>query len=221
MTRPILPRSHPEQGFSGHARDRILRAAAAAFSRCGFHGVTIRALAQDARVNLAAVNYHFRSKEELYAAVIDRALELWLAETVALDDLEDGGSLSAVVRGVISALISPVIEREEAPLLPRLIAWDLLQGAAPSRVGASPAIAAAVKRRLERLIPSSRHDDDLELVADWLVSQCLLMAPSFRPQGRDVGQDYAKLRHLADRIGHLALHGIAGLPGLRDQAETG
>jgi AcrR family transcriptional regulator len=215
MTREIIPGAPPEAGFSGHARDRILRAAAAAFSQRGFHGVTIRDLANEAKVNLSAVNYHFRSKEELYASVIDRALELWLAETVALDDLPDDAAFAEVIHGVISALIAPVVERDEAPLLPRLIAWDLLQGASQTRIGASPAIAAAVRMRLERFFAASLDQSELHLIADWLVSQCLLMAPSLRPRLSSAAPDYAEQRKLADRISALALSGISGLLHLK------
>lgn len=211
MVGPVFPGRTNDTGFSGHARDRILRAAAAAFSERGFHGVKVRDLAEQAQVNLAAVNYHFRSKEELYVAVIDSALELWLAETVVLDDLDESASLSEVVALLISALIAPVIEREEAPLLPRLIAWDLLQGAGTRRIGASPAITAAVRNRLARHLPESLERRTLDLVTDWLVSQCLLLAPSLSARPGEAAQDYSKMRDLAGEISALALNGLAGL----------
>ncbi|WP_284179885.1 TetR/AcrR family transcriptional regulator [Rhabdaerophilum sp. SD176] len=211
MKAPQDPGNPSESGYSGHARDRILRAAAAAFSQRGFHGVTVRDLAQQARVNLAAVNYHFRSKEELYSAVIDSALQSWLAETVVLDDLPGTVTLPDVIRLLVSALVAPVIEREEAPLLPRLIAWDLLQGARQTRIGASPAIAARIRARLARHMPESMDPMMLDLIADWLVSQCLLLTPAFRSPLTGTLQDYAALQGLAEQISVLALNGLSGL----------
>jgi AcrR family transcriptional regulator len=208
----LIPPSRPgETGFSGHARDRILQAAAHAFSQRGFHGVTVRDLAQQAQVNLAAINYHFRSKEELYAAVIDRALRSWLTETVALDDLPGTASLHDVIHALVSALIAPVIEREEAPLLPRLIAWDLLQGASQGGIGASPAIAAGIRARLARHVPATLDPEKLDLMTNWLVSQCLLLSPASRAPLKDPTKDYDAARALADQISALALHGLSSL----------
>lgn len=47
-------------------RVRILETAAAVFAEHGFAATTIRMICGRARVNLAAVNYHFGSKEGLY-----------------------------------------------------------------------------------------------------------------------------------------------------------
>jgi len=51
-------------------RTRILEAAASIFAEHGFAATTIRMICGLARVNLAAVNYHFGSKEGLYGETI-------------------------------------------------------------------------------------------------------------------------------------------------------
>ncbi|MEE4252688.1 MAG: TetR/AcrR family transcriptional regulator [Desulfuromusa sp.] len=53
---------------------RILDGAEQLFAREGFHNTSLRALTSQAEVNLAAVNYHFGSKEALLQAVIERRL---------------------------------------------------------------------------------------------------------------------------------------------------
>lgn len=57
------------------ARQRLLDAAGHTFAERGFDGVTVRDLAAEARVNLAAVGYHFGDKLGLYRAVIDLVQE--------------------------------------------------------------------------------------------------------------------------------------------------
>lgn len=49
---------------------RILETAAEIFARLGFAATTIRQICGQAQVNLAAVNYHFGSKEGLYRETI-------------------------------------------------------------------------------------------------------------------------------------------------------
>src|ERR1700758_521994 len=53
-----------------NTRDRILTAAGEVFAEQGFEGATIRAITERAGVNVAAVNYHFRDKAELYTRVV-------------------------------------------------------------------------------------------------------------------------------------------------------
>ncbi len=57
-------------GAAGGTRERILTAAAEVFAERGFREATTRLICQAAGVNVALVNYYFRSKAELYKAVI-------------------------------------------------------------------------------------------------------------------------------------------------------
>jgi AcrR family transcriptional regulator len=60
----------------GHSdtKKRILDAAEKLFAQEGFYATSLRMLTREAGVNLAAVNYHFGSKEELIKAVIERRI---------------------------------------------------------------------------------------------------------------------------------------------------
>jgi AcrR family transcriptional regulator len=58
----------------GDTKKNILDAAEKLFSSNGFSSTSLRVLTKEAGVNLAAVNYHFGSKEELIKAVIERRL---------------------------------------------------------------------------------------------------------------------------------------------------
>ena len=55
-------------------KTRILDAAEQLFARDGFHHTSLRSITGQAKVNLAAVNYHFGSKEALLQAVFERHL---------------------------------------------------------------------------------------------------------------------------------------------------
>lgn len=58
---------------SHETRDLLLRAAGPIFAKHGFHATTVRQITQAAGVNLAAINYHFRDKQELYVQVLIHA----------------------------------------------------------------------------------------------------------------------------------------------------
>jgi AcrR family transcriptional regulator len=55
---------------SDDPRLRLLEAAGQTFAEKGFKGATVREIVQRAGLNLAAVNYYFRDKEELYRAAV-------------------------------------------------------------------------------------------------------------------------------------------------------
>jgi AcrR family transcriptional regulator len=66
-------------------RERILDAAEHLFAQHGFAGTSMRQLTAAAGVNLAAVNYHFGSKDKLIAEVFQRRLDtMYQARLAAL-----------------------------------------------------------------------------------------------------------------------------------------
>src|SRR5262245_55684129 len=56
-------------------RERLLAAAGPIFAERGFEAASIRDIAREAGANLGAVNYHFRSKEQLYLETVKCAYE--------------------------------------------------------------------------------------------------------------------------------------------------
>jgi AcrR family transcriptional regulator len=65
-------------------KEKILDAAEALFMEHGFEATSLRQITATAGVNLAAVNYHFGSKEELFQAVLTRRLDPMNQERIAL-----------------------------------------------------------------------------------------------------------------------------------------
>ncbi|HSO05605.1 MAG TPA: TetR family transcriptional regulator [Pelomicrobium sp.] len=91
------PAGGPADRASPATKDRILDAAEALFMEQGFSGTSLRNITARAGVNLAAVNYHFGSKEELVKAVFSRRLTPLNRERVAvLDELERAAGAEAV-----------------------------------------------------------------------------------------------------------------------------
>ena len=90
-------------------KDRILGAAEALFARRGFDGASLRQLTTAAGVNLAAVNYHFGSKEKLVEQVFRRRLDALNARRLeALAKVE--GRAGTTLEDVLAAYIRPALE---------------------------------------------------------------------------------------------------------------
>jgi AcrR family transcriptional regulator len=93
-------------------RTRILDAAEELFMQHGFEGTSMRQLTSRAGVNLAAVNYHFGSKDALIEAVFRRRLDPMNAARLAeLAKLEGGGGLSP--ESIIRAFVGPSLRLVE------------------------------------------------------------------------------------------------------------
>jgi len=98
-------------------KDRILDAAERLFARDGVEPTSLRAITAEAGVNLAAVNYHFQSKEALMHAVIARRIDPINEKRMALlDAIEaEAGDGPLPLDKVLDALIGPVFEMLRGP----------------------------------------------------------------------------------------------------------
>ncbi len=72
--------------------ERILDAAEGLFARQSIRTTSLREITELAEVNIAAVNYHFRSKDALLRAVYERSFQPLNAERLRLlDEAEAAG----------------------------------------------------------------------------------------------------------------------------------
>ncbi len=94
--------------------DRILDAAEELFAEHGIHGTSVRTITEKAKVNVAAVNYHFDKKENLVRKVLERrAGDLEHMRTIALDALEARAAREGrepAVAELVEAMIAPIVD---------------------------------------------------------------------------------------------------------------
>ena len=89
-------------------RQRILDTAERHFALYGFAGTSLRGITRDARVNVAAIHYHYGSKEQLLGATMERIVAPVNAERLRLLDeaiAAAGGAPS--VEAILSAFLCP------------------------------------------------------------------------------------------------------------------
>jgi TetR/AcrR family transcriptional regulator, regulator of cefoperazone and chloramphenicol sensitivity len=105
-------------------RRRLIEAAGEVFAERGLHAATTRQITDRAGVNVAAINYHFRDKFELYATVIRHALSL---TPIAPSAQDPAGSPEGRLRALIADVIDDLYAPDRPPWRATLLAHEFAQ----------------------------------------------------------------------------------------------
>lgn len=93
---------------------RLLEATQRCIARHGLSGTTSRDITAEAGANLAAITYHFGSKDQLVAEALLDSLRRWLAPTIAVLD-GDGDPAARTLVAVRTLTDTFADHRDEAP----------------------------------------------------------------------------------------------------------
>ncbi len=200
-------------------RRRLLDAASEEFAARGYEGATVRDIVARARANLNSINYHFGSKQALYAAVLRHQFALSEAAHPQRPDPREESAPEAALRAAVRRLVTFLLDPDS--LLPRLYAMELVNPSpAFSTMGPGTtqqsALAAAVSALLANPAEPAESADPA-LVARCvrsIYSQCAYfmfvrkVLPIVDPQFR---YDDAALAELTDHITEFALGGLERL----------
>ena len=128
-------------------RERILRAAERIYAASGFHGMSLRDVTLLAGVNLAAVNYHFGSKDKLIFALADRRLTPINTERLErLAKLRERHAPDPIPVGeLVGALVDPMFKalrqgRNTRAITVRLVAQMMIDDPQGSSTGGAQSI---------------------------------------------------------------------------------
>lgn len=92
-----------------NTKENILDVAERLFAENGFAGTSIRAIVEEANVNIAAINYHFKTKEGLFVAVIKRRFsEIESQRFSKLDSHLELTKQHPELEGVVRAFLEPL-----------------------------------------------------------------------------------------------------------------
>src|SRR5580658_9513477 len=96
-------------------KTRILDVAEKLFGENGFDATSLRDITTAAEVNLAAVNYHFQSKDSLIDAVIARRIEPVNLRRMAM---LDAAGPHPTIEQILEAFVVPVVDQDITPIIP-------------------------------------------------------------------------------------------------------
>ncbi|MEO8596128.1 MAG: TetR family transcriptional regulator [Candidatus Solibacter sp.] len=164
-------------------KEKILDTAERLFAEQGFAATSLRQVIGEAQVNVAAVHYHFGSKEDLLDAVVVRkvapvneARHAWLDRVVA-----EAGDRTPGVRQVLEAFLLPTAETaNRSPDFVRLMGRMFSEGMMPALVEKHfHATGMRFVDELRRAIPHLSHEELLWRVHFMIgaMSHTLCMAP--------------------------------------------
>ena len=190
---------------SAEVRGRLLEAAGEEFAAHGFDAASVRTICERAGTNLAAVNYHFRSKDRLYREVVAEAYCRALAWSAG----PDGGPAAEELRAYITALLAAPTDGWPYHLMAR----DALLGPpAPD----DPALRLG-RPRLEQLRGILRRacpgadDRRLDALALGVVGQCLCHRLARPLAARLIGAERLARLDAAYAAEHIAAYCLAAL----------
>ena len=108
----LTPGPSPKSPDLGDTKRRILDTAEELFMEHGFEATSLRLITTAAGVNLAAANYHFGSKEELFQAVFTRRLDPMNRDRMALLAAYEAAAVGKPLtcEKIISAMFIPALK---------------------------------------------------------------------------------------------------------------
>ena len=203
---------------------RLLEAAGEEFAEKGYELARVRAICDRAGVNLAAINYHFGAKEQLYMEVLREAHKCGLEQQ---EELTAAGASSAQrLRGFIRHFLERVLAMNRPEdWQHRVMLREMLAPTPFSEV----LVREGIRPRFERLKSLMREicpeadDRRLNVLVFSVIGQCLHYKLARRITERLIGEEGYQaldLDYLSDHIASFCLAALGVGPTLNEAGEA-
>ncbi len=191
------------------AREEILLAAATIFRRKGFHGASMQDIADAVGLQKATLYHHVHSKQEILLELLDRALDLLIAdlEAIAAQEGSAAGKLRQAIRSYLTRLAKQADLASVLLLEYRSLEPDLRRRHISRRD--------KFESLWRRILRQGMDQGEFRVVDERIAGAALLGVQNwsitwFRPNGR------LSTAELADQFADLLLRGLeAGAAGRR------
>ena len=155
---------------------RILEAAGRVFAEFGFRRATVRDICGRARVNVAAVNYHFRDKKSLYLATLrhwhEKTFLKYPSDLAADPSYPPEKRLAAFIR----QFVDRILDEGESSLFGKLMAWEFIEPTVGLEVAVEEGIRPAFNLLagiIKEIVQSEEAEWAIRLCCVSIVGQCL------------------------------------------------
>jgi AcrR family transcriptional regulator len=155
-------------------RERILTAAERLFADRGYEATSVRAIVAKARVNQAAINYHFGGKDGLYREVLRTAFRALTEHQLSHAQETKAMPREKALGEFVRHQLWPLVARDELSRYIRIFNWEAVRPTAVYRKlmteEAAPYMGLAVDL-VRRFMPGA-DQRTLMVAAVWLIGQC-------------------------------------------------
>lgn len=205
-------------------RERLLAAAAALFAERGFADAPVRDITRQAQCNVAAVNYYFGSKDQLYVAVFHKRLqELRERRITAMQALLEGPvpEIDEVLRTFAQAFVDPLIEGDTGRETLQLFTRELLGSRLPRGMIIEEMVhpIADVFREVVQRVYPALPAETVQLCLHAVVGQLVHFLQAEKLFADAPGQ--LLLPHMTDIVDHVVRFSTAGIRALAAEAGDG
>ena len=202
--------THEAGTATEQTRARLLDAAREVFSQHGFQGATVREICRRAEANVAAVNYHFGSKDGLLA----EALNFAPLKAMQLANIEVGGAPEMRLRLFVRDFMLMLLDETNGSLPCRIMARELADPTPALDKIVREAIAPLQEflgKLLREIAGEKTGETELRRCVHSILGQCLY----YRHSHPVLQRLHPKLRYSHKEIetiaGHIADFSLAGI----------
>ncbi len=200
-------------------RDRLVVAASELFAEKGYRNATIADICKAANANIAAVNYYFGDKENLYNEVWRHAFATASSAYPFDGDLPPNPSTEDALYGCASAILHRIFAEDERGIFAKLLYYEM----------ASPTLALD-RIAKEVILPQSQYlvkiirefmgkaisDDVLQICKHSIVGQCAFFNFSRPLRERVMGKKTMTEEEMEQTARHIARFSLGGLQAIKD-----
>jgi len=199
------------------ARARLLEVAERLFLEKGYERVSVRALTEAAGVNVAAINYHFQSKSNLYREVFRLRLKSFfqprlqaMSRSFAVQGLEP----PAIVRTYVAEFLGTILFSRETANFLQMVSNELSAGGAAADIlvdELAVPLHNLLKEKLRQSCPAI-PEDRLSLCISSISGQIFHFVRAKDVIQALTGREYDEnfLRTLVDHITDFSCRGLEG-----------
>jgi AcrR family transcriptional regulator len=197
-----------DNAASQETRRRLIDAAGQVFAECGLHAATLQEITDRAGVNKAAINYHFRDKFELYAAVVRYCLSFQNTDPTPK---ETSGPPQARLRALIAHIIKEIVDPSKPLWRAAIIDHELAQPTAALDAVMDELIEPRIRLQrdiVRRILGPRASEEKVARVTLSIMSQCLIYLHDRRIMARlhpVLAQDDSRPEEVARHIAEFSL----------------
>src|SRR6266851_2025647 len=201
-------------------RQRVLEAAGPIFAEKGFKATNVREICEQAGANIGAVNYYFRSKEQLYIETVRYAYQS-CAASVPMPDWPVATPARERLRDFVRVFLSRLLTQQRPAWHTGLIMREVSN---PTPGACSEFVANFVRPTFETLLgilrdllPDDVPMEERRLIATSIVGQCLHYHHARHVIHLLVGEEEARSHDVERLTGHIPDFSLAAIEGMFPQ----